>query len=96
MSCGHCRAFSQKTKTQKEGSFDPLQRKITSIGPNYTLICQCDFIIIGDAYICQVSQFDLQVGLSYPGLRSHSHSNDLGVYDRVVPELKEEYRQLEN
>lgn len=37
------------------------------------------------AYICQVSQFNLQVGLSRLGLRSHGHGNNLGVHNGVVP-----------
>lgn len=41
------------------------------------------------AYVCQVSQLDLQVGLSCLGLGSHSHSNDLGVHNCVVPESNE-------
>lgn len=42
------------------------------------------------AYICQVSQLNLQVGVGGLGLRSHSHSDDLGVHNCVVPELKTE------
>lgn len=48
------------------------------------------------AYICQVSQFNLQVGLSGLGLGSHSHSYDLGVHNCVVPESNRDVRKLQN
>lgn len=40
--------------------------------------------VAGRAYIRDVSQLDLQLGLCRLGLWSHSHGNDLGVYDGVI------------
>lgn len=42
------------------------------------------------AYICQVSQLNLHMGLGCLGLRPHSHSNNLGVHNCVVPESNRE------
>lgn len=39
----------------------------------------------GRAYIRDVSQLDLQLGLCGLGLGSHRHGDDLGVDDRVIP-----------
>lgn len=41
--------------------------------------------VTGRAYIRDVSQLDLQLGLRGLGLRSHCHGDDLGVHDRVIP-----------
>lgn len=38
-----------------------------------------------NAYIRDVSQLDLQLGLCGLGLGSHRHGDDLGVDDRVIP-----------
>lgn len=39
----------------------------------------------GRAYIRDVSQLDLQLGLGRLGLWSHSHGDDLGVHHGVIP-----------
>lgn len=39
----------------------------------------------GGAYIRDVSQLDLQLGLRGLGLGSHCHGDDLGVHNRVIP-----------
>lgn len=52
-------------------------------------------IVWACAYIGQVSQFNLQVGLDGLGLRPDSDSNDLGVHDCVVPETPTKIWQKE-
>lgn len=41
--------------------------------------------VTGSAYIADVSQLDLQLGLRGLGLGSHCHGDDLGVHHRVIP-----------
>lgn len=45
-------------------------------------------------HICEVSQFNLQVGLGCFQLRPHSHSDNLGVYNCVVPDTNTNAQKL--